>query len=444
MARSRNLPSDHEFSASRKRRVRSLLGRRGTVAVLVAIAAPVLAMAIALGVEISDWTVTKQRVQRAADLAAIGGAAAISNTASAYTGATYAASVAEMNRPTKSASRSPSSGSFAGTLTDTTNTDTITILSPATVGTPGSVKVTIQTSVPLRFAGIALTGPTKTISATATAGPTSSLIGIQTCLLTLGGDTTGVVTGTDVNVSGHVTLDAPHCSIRSDAAVVLSGNLTINAAAIYASGAITSSGNVTVTAPEYANQAQVADPFAGSAAVQNALTAAASCSSTAAIIGASGPNSPGCYGGINLSGSANITLSPGIFYLNGGINLSGSAVLNATGVTFVSTGTINVSGGAQATITAPTTGTTAGIAYASNSTSSSSISGTSAFSFAGLVYYPNGSLSISGTAVDGSTGCAEIVARTITISGNANLASNCSTYGLPAFPSTTPLTTLTQ
>ncbi|MDR3531360.1 MAG: hypothetical protein P4L90_12510, partial [Rhodopila sp.] len=80
---------------------------------------------------------------------------------------------------------------------------------------------------------------------------------------------------------------------------------------------------------------------------------------------------------------------------------------------------------------------TAGIVYASTSKSGSTFSGNGTSAFSGLIYYPNGQLSFSGNAVDGSTGCAEVVASTVTLSGNANLAANCSQYGLPTYGSLT-------
>ena len=59
------------------------------------------------------------------------------------------------------------------------------------------------------------------------------------------------------------------------------------------------------------------------------------------------------------------------------------------------------------------------------------------------IYYPNGVLSFSGNAADGSTGCAEVVAQSVNLSGNANLAANCGSYGLPTYGSV-PTATLVQ
>ena len=50
--------------------------RRGAVAVLIGLSAPVLMMAVGLGVELSSWTVTQQELQRTADVAALAAAEA--------------------------------------------------------------------------------------------------------------------------------------------------------------------------------------------------------------------------------------------------------------------------------------------------------------------------------------------------------------------------------
>ena len=404
---------------------------------MTALCLPPLALAVGLGIEASGWVVTQQgSLQRTADLAALAGALAYGRGATTQGAATQAANVAEINGAAGAASISAriwNEAAIPPTLSD--NLVTVQAVKGVVNPTDPAFAVTVQQSVPLLLATLALNRPSITLSATAIAEIVPS--GPQPCLVTLGGDVNGVTTGTDVTLSGNVDITANNCSIRSDAAVSVSGNVTINASSVYASGAITTSGNVTVNAAEYTNQAQLADPYANWAPLQTALAGAA-CSG-GATINTSGGNltlSPGCYGGINDNNAA-LTLSPGVYYVNGGINLSGNASLSGNGVTIVSTGTFSSSGNVLISLTAPTSGATAGIAYASSNAQGSSFSGNEAMSFTGLIYYPNGILSVSGNAANGSAGCAEIVAQTVNFSGNANLAANCGAYGLPSYGSTT-------
>jgi hypothetical protein len=434
----------HSLSALLKWRPKRFPGKRGSVAILVAFSAPVLIGAIALGIEVSGWTAAEQQLQRTADAAAIAAALTYIDGSNVRVAATEGAYLAEING---AVGKSPPLWDGTSVITD----NMITISQVNGVVNHGDIafQAIIRRTVPFLLSGIALKGPGKTLSATAVAEIGISSTGAQPCLFTTGGDVNGVTTGTDVTISGNVNINTNGCSIRSDASVSLSGNVNITAAAIYASGTITSSGNVTVSnTPEYSGVPQMADPFANWSPVQNALSNAACSGGTAVNISGGSttlqpwPATP-CYSGINASGNASITLGAGIYYVNGGINLSGNVIMTGSDVTILSTGTFGSSGNVAITLTAPKDGTTAGIAYASTSSNGSSFSGNQAMSFSGLVYYPNGILSFSGNAAEGSTGCAEVVAQTVNLSGNVNLAANCSSYGLKPYGSL-PTATLVQ
>ena len=72
-----------------------------------------------------------------------------------------------------------------------------------------------------------------------------------------------------------------------------------------------------------------------------------------------------------MNAGANITLSPGVYYLDqGSLAVNGGATMSGTGVTLVftsSTGsgyaTANIDGGATLNLTAPSSGSTAGIVF---------------------------------------------------------------------------------
>ena len=78
--------------------------------------------------------------------------------------------------------------------------------------------------------------------------------------------------------------------------------------------------------------------------------------------------SPGVYcEGIKLNAGANVTLNPGIYYLDGGdLTVNGGATMTGSGVTLVFTSqnrnsfaTASVNGNATINLTPPTTGGTA-------------------------------------------------------------------------------------
>jgi uncharacterized membrane protein len=169
------------------------LGNRGVVAMLVGLSAPALVMALALGIELASWTVTKQKLQRTADAAAIAAALTNARGSSLQAAATEAAYVAEINGALGATSR---------TWFDATNTfsdNMITIQKTAGIVNSNDTAfiATIRTTVPLLFASYVLPARFQTLAATATAENVQS--GSQPCLLTLGGDLTGVTTGTDVD-----------------------------------------------------------------------------------------------------------------------------------------------------------------------------------------------------------------------------------------------------
>jgi len=74
---------------------------------------------------------------------------------------------------------------------------------------------------------------------------------------------------------------------------------------------------------------------------------------------------------MSLNAGANVTLNPGVYYLDqGSLSVNGGATLSGTGVTLVftsSTGnnyaTASVNGGATINLTPPTNGGTAGIVF---------------------------------------------------------------------------------
>lgn len=140
-------------------RSRRSLGRYASVAMLVGLSAPKLTLAIALGIEITDWTVTQQKLQRTADAAALAAAEAFSASANLQTAAMYGGYVAEINK----ASGGPNSQWFGATRTFADNMITVqhTLV---TVNSGDTAFVAyVKATVPLLFSAYVLAGPSITL-----------------------------------------------------------------------------------------------------------------------------------------------------------------------------------------------------------------------------------------------------------------------------------------
>ena len=447
--------------------------RRAVAAVFVAVALPFLIISTVLGLELGNWWYDYAQYQRAGDTASAAGALTYKTTLNAQTAATRAAYVAELNGVTGSAS--PTWNAATNTLTDGNITVIVTLGSTTASG--ASVQVQIAQSVqPVvsnfvnSHAVTISTSSTSKIAPPTTTTPTTTTGGGggQPCILALNGDDTGVTTGTDITFTGHVTIDTPGCTIRSNAGIVFSGGVTVTAAAYYAGGTITTNGGSgTISGTQNPTSGQVGDPFAVTSSspafnktLQDALTAANAATGVTDLScnnsGCTGPAgkvsctksgctaSPGTYANWKSTNGATLTLSPGLYVFTGSINLnggsiSGSAVtiLMAAGPT-TSQNSVTTVGSTVLGLSASTTnagGAIPGFMFASLTTGTVSFGGNTSLPFSGVIYLPNGNLKFAGTPVDGSSGCAQVIAETVTISGNVNLSSNCSSYGLATYGS---------
>ncbi len=435
------------------------LGDRATVAILVGITAPVLAMGVALGIEVSGWTVMKQRMQRAADTAATAAAESFITGASVQNSATYGAYVAEMNNVAGASAKAWSGSTTAGTLSD--NNISVVVATGAGIINPTDTTfaVTVQTPASTAFVGFAFPGGiTKTITTTAIAEvATSAGTGGQPCLLTLQDYGGGTTTGYGIQVSGASEISSEGCTVRSDDGIEISGSAEIDAGYVFSSGTLDVTGSPSISAqgiyataksiPSYLSipvtvesVPQIPDPYATSSVMQAGFASAAACSGGTAFSPAPWPAptsqtiSPGCYSSISVGGDFEVKMNPGVYYVYGNITVGGSGELSGSGVTIFSNGSLAISGASPVSIKAPQTGTSSGIAYASNGTAASSISGSGTFSFTGLFYYPNGAVNVSGASTSGSDdGCGEMIVKSATFSGSTSLAAECDSYGLLPF-----------
>lgn len=363
--------------ASTLRRARLSQDRRATVAIYVALMAPVLSGAVALGVEVTSWSGVQVDMQRAADASARTGAiycynyainnsgsSCLTNATAAQTAATLAARLAEVNGITGSSVAKWN----ANSKTYTDNNVTAQIVAGVKSASDSAVQVTVQQSVPLTISRAFSSGSSVTVSANSTSEVVSALgsgSGPQPCLVAL----SKTVTSTSgINSSGSINVNASSCSLVSNTNFINTGGSSWTLAGIYAVGTIGASTDPTLSMPcgatingtsnnngctpwpssgllqsntvVHGNATAVADPYASSAAVQSAVANAAS---------TTGPNlecyNQNCYYGQTFTGSISGTtltvtaITAGKGTIAVGDVLSGTKVTSGTTVTALQSGT---------------------------------------------------------------------------------------------------------
>jgi Flp pilus assembly protein TadG len=415
-----------------------LTDKRGSVALMTGIMAPVMVMMLAMGIEVTSWSVANLELQRIADISAWAGARQYVVASSAQSATQTAANLAEIN----GVSGTPAQTWNTSTLTRTDNLTTAQVVPGIRVSTDTAVKVTVQRNIAKLFSLI-FPGSQSfvTISATAIAEIVSSVgTSPQPCLLALQANGGGV---TDLTLNGSASVTSTNCSIVSNGGITLTGSSSLNVKGTYAGGAITYPGwNANaITGGMYPSSAPVVDPYASDTQLQNDFALFSSGSGTA------DPNTsygsltihPGTYSSLTLGGSSNITMSPGTYIVNGNVTFNGASTVTGTGVTIIFSGTLADAGSSSVSLSAPTTASgvgVPGILFAGNSTGASGFSGAVSLPLTGVIYYPNGNMSFTGSANSTGANCSEVIAATITLSGASNVsASGCSTFGTIAFGS---------
>ena len=398
--------------------------QRGGIAVVTAVAFPVLVMCVGISIDVSNWSLVKQELQRTVDLAAFAGAADFSGSNDAQSAANTAANLAELNGAAGSTTRRWEPGTRV--LSD--GQVTVQVSKGIKNSKSTAFQVTVTQAVPVMFAGIMHKAETIVVGAT---GWAETQVNVQPCILALGN------AGAGVSARGNASITLAGCSARSNASMSTVGNANISASAFYANGPIIGS---ETGGTLYPNDGTIPDPYASYSPVQTALNR---------LMPGYGPSfsnkpkdtsslSAGEWSSWDIKGD--VSLAPGIYYVHGDISVDAQGSLSGTGVTIVTSGSLKLTGGANLTLSAATTGNSEhgaipGILFAGNSLAASSFKGNTSPSLTGVIYYPNGALDFGGTAQGGSSGCLEVIASSVALQGTSGLASNCSSYGALGFNS---------
>lgn len=140
--------------------------------------------------------------------------------------------------------------------------------------------------------------------------------------------------------------------------------------------------------------------------------------------------SPGVYhGGITITGQANVTMQPGIYYMDGGgFSFGGLGNLMAQGVMIYndpksSSDNINISGsgGGSVTMTPPTSGLYQGLTLFQNRTATNqlSVAGNGGFSIKGTFYAANALMAVGGNGA--SQIGSQYISRYLSIVGSGGM-----------------------
>jgi Flp pilus assembly protein TadG len=390
----------------------------GSYAIVMGLALPVVVGFVSLGTEAGLWYYKHQSMQSAADSSAVSAAVAFSvqgTTANLTTQANNVAAgygfIAGSSGVTVTVNRPPQSGNYKTQI--------------------GAVEVIIQQPQTRLFSAV-LTSSTVNVWARAVALGNN---GGKACVLALDAGAAGAGT-----VQGNAPVVLSDCSLadnsNSATALTVGGSGSITASAVSVTGGISGLGNITTTQGIATGQLPTADPYAGTSVppVSGCDQHNFSAKNTVTM-------SPGVYcGGITLNAGANVTLNPGIYYLDqGSLSVNGGATMTGTGVTLVFTSssgnnyaTANINGGATINLTAPTSGSTAGIVMYGDPSmplgTTFKFEGGSSQVLGGAIYVPKGAVNFAGGA-NTTTGCTQLIGDTVKFTGSSNFAINCSGYG---------------
>lgn len=383
----------------------------GGILIIAALMLPVLVGVIGLGTDVGLWFFTHQKMQGAADSAAVSAAIATNATTEANAVAASYGFIADAHGVTITVNKPPVSGNYT-TASDATE---VVISQPKTPA----------------FSAIFLKSP---VIITARAVAKATGLG---CVLALNRTASAAV-----SVQGTSAVNLVKCGLYDNssdsAALTVGGSAQLSALSVNVVGGETGSSKITTTNGNYTGRSPAADPYAGinfekfSGCDQNKFTA----KSTTTI-------NPGVYcNGMKLNAGANITMNPGIYYIDRGcLCIAGGATLTGTGVTIVftsSTGsdyaTATINGGATVDLSAPTTGPTAGIVFFQDRKAPAGLAfklnGGSTQNFDGALYLPEAAVTFAGGSATSVKGCTQLIADTISFSGNSNFSLNCDGSGI--------------
>lgn len=394
----------------------------GAVALIVALALPVLGGFGMLGLDAGTWYNERRNLQTSADAAAIAGAWHVAYGENNVTLTQAATTDAVANGYDAS-------------------TGTITVSSPPTAG-PGAgdvraVRVVLTHPAELFFANM-IKGSAFSITTRATA---TTVIGNQYCILGLNDQTSGI--SVDMSGSGTLSMD---CGIMSNSPNP-SGSTEIGGSAIADVTEIAMVGNISTVGNGFTfgddtkileGMRPVEDPYANVSTPAHSADCSTNGGPKAGGVTADGTPIYVWCGGFNPAAGSTTNLNSGVHIVDGGdFRTNANVTVNGTDVTFalINGATINnINGGAILNLSAPTSGDFSGVLFygdRNEGLDDNVINGGPLINLQGALYFPSQELVISGN-VAGSSGCIQMVAWEVALTGNSTITlpnADCGTLG---------------
>lgn len=379
---------------------------RGGVAVLMAVGLVMLLGAAAIAIDLSYAYVERNRLQVAADTAALAAANALPDETAARAAAL---DYAGRNMPTDAhGDVLVESDVDIGNWDDSTRS--FTIGATPTNAVRVSTRRDAANGNPLGlFFGRALGIASLDLSASAVAGGTRrplcllALDPLAEGALAMGGSAGVVANGCDVQVNSE-----------SEEALTAEGSAALEADRICVHGGYDQEGSSGITPAPATGCPAVADPLEWLQAPADGL-----CDhSGASFSDHSGGLGPGVYcGGLSIDGASNVTLSPGIYVIKGGnLRISDSSVVTGDYVGFYLTdgALIDFGGAASISLKAPSDGEMAGVLiFQDRNENGTHVFDSSAITrLEGTVYLPGGVLRGQGSSpIGGASAFSIYIAR---------------------------------
>ncbi len=349
-------------------------------------------------------TTTRQKLQAATDMAALGAA-----TANSVSSDAQRIALAQSLFKANDTSGATVSASVAG--------DKVTVVADA------RVKTTLMSV--MQVSEIALS--VRSTAARATSGPPA-------CVLALNKTVSGAIT-----FSGSADFLAVGCSVhsnsRSPSSLSISGSGSVTAAGFCSAGGVSTSKAIT---PEpRLNCRQIDDPF-------QSLPAPVTTGCTYPNLVQVQPNdqrtlAPGIYcGGLTIKGEA--TLQAGVYVIKGPLTINSQAAVSGSGVTFYLTGSgagFSINGGGAVTLTAPTSGVYGGVLVfqdrLANVGATNTLNGGASTKLVGAIYTAAQELSVNGGSGFGQQSqLMPIVADQVKFSGSTTAKADVTGFNMAA------------
>ncbi len=414
---------------------RRLRRDEGQTLLVGALCFPILLGFLGFAADVGILTIEREKLQSAADSAAIAGASELN-----YGDWTTAAQAA-------AALNGLTDGSNGATVSVNPSGDaTPTPLYGAYAGQSGYLEVIVTQNTPTVFMTVfGISSMNVSARAVASQGRNPN------CIYLL------QATGTTLASTGASTINSPQCGIMDDSsgstAISVSDGSTVSTNSIAVVGSYSVS-NGTISPTPNTGIVAVSDPLAyltPPAYTSSSCTSDPSKSYNGGGLSYSvGPGSKYsttqngnlvCYTSLTIGGNGNtVTVNPGTYVITGALNFGNGTISGGNGVTFYITnsGQVTFSQGASFNFTAPTSGTFNGILFyqdRSDTQSATLLGGTNA-TMQGILYFPDAALNFSNGSA--ATFYTPIIAASLTMTGGTTFTDDDYSTKNSSSPLTSP------